>query len=174
MSASDGWKPLQVVEGKDQGLLDKAVDQKVVLGGINIGRLVTMSDDEVQRGGSDIADRVLDRIPPPKVAMVSRRGRIVQARSAKARGGFKSRALPVAVQVLWWCSGIVLRYCRGPYGWPRSDGQTGQRGATFQKAPAAGFFRLHEFLLWNTFPRFNKGGGQCQRNGASGRCGGIN
>src|SRR5258708_6661908 len=158
MNASDRRKPLQVVEGKDQGLINQAVKQEVVLGGIDIGRLVAVSDHEMKRCGSDVTDRVLNRIPPPEVAMVSRGSRVVQAHGTKARGSLVSGAFAIAMQVLrgrgrtFGRGSISLGSLRHP------DGQTGKRGTIFQKAPAAGIFRFHEFLLWNTFLSLNKGG----------------
>jgi hypothetical protein len=71
-------------------------------------------------------------------------------------------------------SGFFVRHSPRPCGLRRSDGQTGERGAIFQKAPAAGIFRFHEFLLGNAFPRFNKGNAQSQRIGAGILCDGIN
>ena len=100
MSARDGRKALQVVHGKDQRLIHQAVNQQVVLGGIDIGRLVAVSDHEVQRGGSDVTDRILNRIPPPEILVISRRSGVVQARGAEARGSLESRALAVAMQIL--------------------------------------------------------------------------
>ena len=150
MSAGDGRKPLQIVHGKDQRLIHQAVNQEMVLGGIDIGRLVPMSDHEVKRGGSDVADRVLNRIPPPEVAVIyrqeqgrtgpGRRGaRISRIASARRSCANPSRALRTS-------SG---HWSFGPGGLRHPDGQTGQRGAIFQKTPAAGIFRFHEFLLWN-------------------------
>ena len=82
---------------KIEGLFHQAVYQEVVLRRIDIGRLVTVSDHEVKRGGSDVTDRVLNRIPPPEVAMVSGRRRVVQTHGAEACGSLVTGALAIAM-----------------------------------------------------------------------------
>src|SRR5216683_5789873 len=138
-----------------------------MLGGIDIGRFVTVSDHKVKRGGSNVTDGVLNRISPTEVAMISGSCRVIQTHGAEALGCFVSGALAITMRVLrrrdgaFWRGSITLGGLRHP------DCQTGKRGPIFQKAPASGIFRFHEFLLWNTFLSLNKGGARCQRNGAS-------
>src|ERR1700704_965291 len=106
-------------------MVDHAVDQETMFVGVDVGRLVTVRDHKMQRGGCDDPDRILGGSPEAEVAVVSRRRRIVQPHGAQAGRTLESGALAVSVQIFgarFGFFGPCILSARGLY---RSNSQAG-------------------------------------------------
>jgi hypothetical protein len=79
----------------------------------------------------------------------NRKFAVLACQRGPPHAGIVRGALAVLAQIFWRRGGVFLRLGHGSSlcGLRRSDNQTGERGAIFQKAPAAGIFRSQVFLL---------------------------
>src|SRR5882762_1378077 len=63
MNPGDRRQALQLIQSENQGMVDHPVDQETMFGWVDVRRLITVRDHEMQRGWCDDPDRILGGSP---------------------------------------------------------------------------------------------------------------
>jgi hypothetical protein len=143
VNSGDGRQAHQLIEREDQRAVDQTVDHQTMLARVDIWRIITVIDNEVERSRRDDSEGVLEGSPEPVVAGNTRaRVSAEAAVGANARRGHESRAHAIVVPFV----GTPVTGCgclRGRGVDHSRTRQTRQGCTSFQKSPAIFLLGIH-------------------------------